>query len=159
MESGEAIHYGGEFIAGTRVKLSGFAEKCEELYCRMLDRLDSIDRSMGDEFLLPGAADIMKADIIRANCYINRYWTGFGFYLVSTNHVWNSVDIWHVPVEKERGMLKLYRYFLKKGKFPRAGRSARMLKLPAGRRLPGMMDAIVWIKKHHHYMRRLIQYK
>lgn len=120
--------YGGELIAGNRELLKIFCSKLVNIY-EEVKVCTNLDKTLGDEFLVSIAANYIKSDIVRANKYIYRYWTG-RFYLVSTNYIHNSVDIWHLPQEKESGMLWLYRYYISNNKFPSLKKTARRLGLP-----------------------------
>ena len=127
---GEKItHYGGEFIAGSHKLLTVFLSECLTIFGKMKNL--ELDRTLGDEFVISVAAHKIRKDLVSANCYIYRYWTNPTFYFVATNYINNSVDIWHLPAEKERGMLGLYNYFRKNKNFPNVRRSAKMLRLPS----------------------------
>lgn len=123
-------HYGGEFIAGNRDKMIELVQNLYEEYNQMYLNKDILDKSLGDEYLLSIVADRMKESIIRGNKYIYRYWTS-KFYLVSTNYKFNAVDIWHIPQEKEFGMIKLYNYFIKNNKFPPKNKISKMMGFPS----------------------------
>jgi hypothetical protein len=122
------IHYGGEFIAGARENLKIFIKNCSFIFDKMT-LINNLDRSLGDEFIISLAAHLMKYNIIRANRYIYRYWTG-NFYLASTNFINNSVDIWHLPAEKDNGMIWMYKYYIKNKSFPNIKRSAKVFGFP-----------------------------
>ena len=109
-------NYGGEFIAGSRELLLQFMEICRRVFEEMREK--RFFTQFGDEFILAIAAYEMREKIRNACAYVCRYWTG-SFYLVSTNYRFNPVSILHVPAEKERGMLKLYRRYAKCGGFPK----------------------------------------
>ena len=108
-------NYGGEFIAGNRELLTLFISHCEQIYYAM--RENNFYTSFGDEFIICIAAHQLQQYIKNAGGYIFRFWTG-SFRLVSTCYEYNAVSILHVPGEKENGMIKLYSYYIKNGKFP-----------------------------------------
>lgn len=74
--------------------------------------------SKGDEFIVSLAADEMSECIKNAGAYIYRFWTGATFRLVSTCYEYNKVLILHLPAEKEKGMLRLYSNYIRKGRVP-----------------------------------------
>ena len=109
-------HYGGEFFGASRDNAKDFLSECFSVYEEMLKK--DFVTTKGDEFILSVAASRMKTKIKNAGAYIFRFWTG-RFYLVSTCYKYNEVSILHLPDEKEKGMLRLYNYFLKKQSFPK----------------------------------------
>lgn len=54
-------------------------------------------------------------------------WTERYFYLMCTNIIYNPVCIWHMPAEKDKGLLMLYRYYRKHGHYPDKKKAARLL--------------------------------
>jgi len=74
-----------------------------------------------------------KVDIIAANAYMYRFWTG-DFYLVSTRTVSNPVCIWHIPNEKETGFLRMFAYYQKRKAFPSVEKSASMFGIVKAKR-------------------------
>lgn len=129
--SKKIVHYGGEFIAGNKNQLAYFIEDLKGIFKKM-STIENLDNTLGDEFILSIAGEINNEKIIRGNKYIYRYWTG-KFYLVSTNYQYNAVDIWHLPAEKEYGMLILYNYYIKNSKFPSKEKCASIMNFPKSR--------------------------
>lgn len=122
------VHYGGEFFAGSRKLLCRLLSYCEVVIqkARVQEELKDWD----DEHILSIVAEhYMKTDVYPAGAYICRYWTD-RFYLVSTNYYYDPVMIWHLPAEKNYGLLALYEYFEQHGCFPEPSRVARMMGLP-----------------------------
>ena len=68
-------HYGGEFIAGNKEVLLRFTTSLYNEYIKMKNCIE-LDKTLGDEFLISIVADEFKNELIRANRYIYRYWTG-----------------------------------------------------------------------------------
>lgn len=103
---------GGEYICGRKKELEEFLELLEEIYTEYSAfNFKLLDPGSGDEaFVSMTAARLKKGVLGFANPYINRFWTG-SFYLVSTNWKYDPVLIWHLPAEKNYGMLKLYSIF------------------------------------------------
>jgi len=121
---GIITHYGGEFFASNIENAQKFKSECETIYKNIIEK--KIKISFGDEFITSLAADALKINIRNAGAYCRRYWTG-SFYLSSQSY--KSGIIWHVPAEKQRGMLKLYSSYISKGKIPKNDNVARILHL------------------------------
>lgn len=120
-------NWGGEFVAGPRLLLKQLISECGAVYTEM--RKKNFRTKHGDEFILCVAAVNLNCNIKTANAYVFRYWTA-KFYLVSTNYMFNAIRILHLPSEKERGIPRLYSYFLKHGRFPQNRKAYKMLSLP-----------------------------
>lgn len=110
-----AVQYGGEFVAGNREACRVFNEKCHEVYAQMIER--GVRVSTGDEFMYGIAAYECGSLIKNAGGYVYRFWTRT-FRLVATSYRYNKVTVLHLPSEKERGLLKLYRRYISRGKLP-----------------------------------------
>lgn len=109
-------HYGGEFFASNYKNAIQFMALSERIYEEMVRK--EFKTSKGDEFILSLAANEMKDDIKNAGAYIYRFWTGARFRLVSTCYENNKVLILHLPAEKEKGMIRLYSNYIRKGSMP-----------------------------------------
>ena len=118
--------YGGEFFGADRKNAEDFLACCKEIYNEMINR--EFRTTKGDEFITSIAAHRMKTKIKNAGAYIFRFWTG-DFYLVSTSYKYNEIAILHMPDEKQRGLLKLYDFFMKKHKFPDKEKVHKMCRL------------------------------
>ena len=125
------LHLGGEFIAGSKKSLTELLVKCNDVYLRIKEINFNIEPFNGDESLLSIAASMLNNKTYSAG-YIYRYWTR-RYYLTSTNYYYQNVPIWHVPQEKETGMLLIYND-LKKGKKINLKKWANYLGLPRLRR-------------------------
>lgn len=112
-----ATHYGGEFFAANYENAVTFEQELAVVYEEMIQR--EYRTSKGDEFLISIAAERCKAIIKNASPYINRYWTGASFRLVSSNFKYNPVTILHLPAEKEKGIIALYDHYFSKNRMPR----------------------------------------
>ncbi|WP_143449101.1 hypothetical protein [Lachnoclostridium sp. An196] len=123
------VHYGGEFFAGNKNQMQELLNACLcVIQCaREIEDLKPWD----DEHILSIAVEkFLKGYVYPANAYIFRYWTN-QFYLVSTNYYYDPVCIWHLPAEKNFGMLVLYDYFVKHGYFPNVKKSAKIVGFPS----------------------------
>ncbi|MGN0326598.1 MAG: hypothetical protein ACI4DW_09805 [Lachnospiraceae bacterium] len=128
-EEGNVIHYGGEFVGGNKATLTGFLTLCESVFHRMEENNFRVKDNIGDETILAVAAMLYKKkhSITEAGAYIYRYWTERRFYLVSSNTIYNPVCIWHLPGEKDKGLIILYQYYIKHGKYPDKKKTAHIL--------------------------------
>ena len=148
----DPIQYGGEFVCGRREQMTDFTEICLQLYQRILQAGDRIPKEIGDECILSIAAGIYNRKLrVRDACaYVYRYWTD-AFYLVATNTFQNPVCIWHLPAEKDRGILYLYAYYRRHGDFPPKERTARVLGMP-GKKRPLRLQTLMirYLRKRSH---------
>ena len=109
-------HYGGEFFASNYKNAVQFTIHAERIFDEMVQK--KFQTSKGDEFILSLAANEMRDNIKNAGAYIYRFWTGARFRLVSTCYENNKVLILHLPAEKEKGILRLYSNYIRKGIVP-----------------------------------------
>lgn len=129
LEHADLVHYGGEFFAGNKVQLQSFLNYCKEVVLKAKGReeLDPWD----DEHVLSIVAEhFLKNKVYQGSSYICRYWTN-QFYLVSTNYYYNPVSIWHLPAEKNYGMLTLYEYYEKHHCLPDKKQMAKIMGFPS----------------------------
>lgn len=122
-------NYGGEFIAGEKEKLKIFMRRCQFYYDKMINL--NFETKHGDEFIIACVAseNNIKCYIKNANAYINRYWTS-NFYLISTNNIYNPVAVMHLPDEKNRGIISLYKYIKRNKELPSLNRIFKLVNLP-----------------------------
>lgn len=109
-------HYGGEFFSATRDKAKRFIAECEKIFNEMQDKQFYTDK--GDEFIVSIAANRMPGEIKNAGAYIYRFWTGLSFRLISS--CYTRILALHLPAEKERGMVRVYNRYVRKGILPRS---------------------------------------
>jgi len=121
-------NYGGEFWAGNKELLKIYIDKAESVYHKIID--SNFVQNFGDEFITCIVANEMRDKIKNANAYIFRFWTARSFYLISTNYVYNPISILHLPCEKNRAMLVLFKYYIKNNKFPEQKKIISLLCLP-----------------------------
>ncbi len=128
-ESYNLIHWGGEFIGAKIPLLKKLLTTCTSVAQTSKTREDLVN--FNDEHITSIAVNLLKEEVFvkNANAYIYRYWTG-AFYLVSTNWQNNPVVLWHLPVEKTKGILKIYNHLLRKDKMPSKKTLARYCSLP-----------------------------
>lgn len=115
-EKKSLTHYGGEFFAASLQGTKLFVSILENIYLRMIK--NGFITTKGDEFLVSLSAESIKERVKNAGAYIYRFWTAPGFRLISTCYEYNPVMVLHLPNEKNRGMLKLYKRYIQKGKIP-----------------------------------------
>lgn len=121
-------HYGGEYVCGSKAYLEIFLATCAEIFGKVEATGFKVEEKIGDESVWSIAASLLgdRIPIIAGTPYLFRFWTE-DFYLTSTLTVSNPVCIWHLPSEKPTGMLRLYRYFMKKNTFPNVLLAAKMV--------------------------------
>ncbi len=134
-ENENIVHYGGEFICGSRLCLQEFLKECDQVYQRMMEHVDCTNKKLGDEAIIAMAAANYKKlhHVIEAGAYIFRYWTEKN-YLIATNTVHNPVCIWHLPAEKDMGLILLYDYYRKHLCYPDAIKVSKMAGIAPARR-------------------------
>ena len=119
-------HYGGEFFAASYDNAQKFIIECSSIYRQMI--ANNFITTSGDEFIISIAAHRCKNKIKNAGAYIFRFWTN-SFYLVSTCYKFNPVPILHLPGEKNKAILKIFKRYVKHDKFPRKKQVHRLCHL------------------------------
>ena len=126
-------HFGGELVAGSKVRLADFMALCQQYFDELQAR--GITPKEGDEAVWCGAAyrSLRAGQPVRAaNAYIFRYWLGGRFYYVSTNYQLDPVCILHLPgAAKDRQLKLIYKKYTKRGAFPPPDAIHRLCGLPA----------------------------
>lgn len=131
-ESGNLIHYGGEFICSRVRNLKKLHQSCLRIIEDSNAFADLLN--FNDEHITSMAVfRDLRHKAHNSAAYLFRYWTGT-FYLASTNWKSNPVALWHLPVEKQTGICKVYRYFRRYGCFPDRTKLARLFGLPKAKR-------------------------
>lgn len=120
---------GAGFVAANRDNMLHFIQSCEEIYEYIQAHVDELDSSLGDELYTSLYCAIYPEKVARANPYVDIYWTE-KFYFTSTNYFYDAVSVLHLPSEKGRGMLALYRYLIKYGKLPNVKKIYKIMSLP-----------------------------
>lgn len=132
----ELIHYGGEFIAAKKVHLECFMSEVSQVI-NLANATEGLV-NFNDEHITSIAVDNLKKQgliVNNANAYIYRYWTSYNFrcpnfYLASTNYYYNPVVLWHLPVEKKFGIMKVHQYIIKRKKMPSTKKMAAWFGFP-----------------------------
>lgn len=133
-------HYGGEFFAASRKNAEVFLTECHKIYDEMTER--NIITTKGDEFIVSLVAARNRHLVKNAGAYIRRFWTG-SFRLISTCYEFDPVSVLHLPAEKRDGIIKLYRRYISKGKYPSNSQIYRICHL---RRQSGVIRLKTFIK-------------
>lgn len=102
-------HYGGEFFAASSDLARRFIKRAEDVFETMHEK--HLVVTTGDEYITSIVASQMPSYIKNAGAYVYRYWTG-RFRRVSDNYRGFNIVVLHVPAEKDRGMLKLYKKYV-----------------------------------------------
>ncbi len=124
------VQIGGEFVAGTKTALSKLSDNIESIYSKIRENNFNISQDSGDEAILSMAAFGMKT--LPAVSYVRRYWGRRAFYDVDS--AWNRIPIWHLPAEKNYGLLVMYKKIRKTGKLPKKKVAAKMFNLAIQRK-------------------------
>ena len=120
---------GGGFIAGRKNNLAHFMMECDKVYKFIQKNISDISTNIGDEIYTSIYYERYPEKVGHAGAYVDVYWTG-NFYYVSTNYQFDPVSIIHLPDEKQRGLLWIYRYFEKKQTLPPNKKLFTMLSFP-----------------------------
>lgn len=138
----ELIHYGGEFIGANKKFLQMILDESTAVM-RKANEVEGLE-NFNDEHITSIAVYNLwnQIPVNNANAYIYRYWTNRGFYLASTNYFYNPVVLWHLPFEKDKGILLLYKYICKKERIPDKTVMAKIFGLPPAHR--SYMQWDVW---------------
>lgn len=122
----DIVHFGGECLGGTRENLTEFIAKWEDVFNKTYDAvIEKKIYKFNDEYISSMVAHTLP--VRQAVPYMFRYWTIKDFFLICNNWKYNPVCLWHLPVEKKRGMYKLFNYFKKHGEFPSVNKAATMM--------------------------------
>ena len=129
--SGRLVKYGSGFIGGSRDDLTELAAECERIYNVIRDSGFACGSDTGDELITSIAA--LRFEVRDAKPYMDVYWTG-KFYLASTNYFYDKMCFLHLPNEKDRGIVRLFDYYIAKNRFPDNKRLYKILGFPKARR-------------------------
>lgn len=140
-------HWGGEIIAGSSNELRILINECIDVYNLIQKEINQINPGFGQEALMSVAIAKSNCLIERCNKYCMRFWTR-RIYLIDTN--FNNIPIWHLPAEKDEGLLKIYNLFIKTGTMPSKKKIAKYVCLS------GKMGIIESIK---FYYKKCLKYR
>lgn len=119
------IHWGGEFVCGKTETLKEALCIAEQLFVKMIET--NVYTTRGDEFIWTAALKTFR--VKSAVAYIDRCWTGKGYYFTSTHMYYPGLSALHLPDEKRRGMLRLYRLLAKRQQ-PNNDQIFKMMRMP-----------------------------
>lgn len=147
VEDTDIIHYGGEFIGATGKNLKLLFEESVKIMVDSSQKEGLVN--FNDEHITSIAIDRLwdKVKVNNANAYICRYWTAKKFYLTSTNYHYNPVVLWHLPVEKDRGIVYIYNKLVKTKTFPSKQKMAKIFGFPKAKRSNIILN--YWIQMKH----------
>ncbi|MCR5304307.1 MAG: hypothetical protein K6E33_07065 [Lachnospiraceae bacterium] len=133
LEQGTRFYWAGGELAAKREDFVFLSRECRKIYEDM--RKMNVETSLGDEFVWYVFDKKYPGRIIPGNAYWDHYWTYDSYYHITTFYYYDRKPLWHMPVEKSRGMLKLFDYYEKHRRFPNQRRLWHMLHLiqPDGR--------------------------
>lgn len=127
MDHGTRYYWAGGELAATREDFSFLSSECRKIYEDMISK--GVETSLGDEYVWYVFDKLNPHRIIPGNAYWDHYWTYEGYYHISTTYYYDKKPLWHMPVEKSRGMLTLFDYYEKHRRFPNQRRLWHMLHL------------------------------
>lgn len=119
------IHWGGEFICGKTTVLKEVLCVARRIFAQMLETGKYTTR--GDEFIWTAA--LKEFYVKSAVAYLARCWTGKGYYFATTYMYYPGLVALHLPDEKKRGMLRMFR-LLERNQYPSNKRIFRMMRMP-----------------------------
>ena len=131
-------YFAGGEITGDRKYIKELVHTCRLIYNTMLSKKK--ETTVGDEFFWYGVDKMKPGLIIAGNGYYEHYWTYEGFRLISTNYFYKKVSVMHFPVEKEKGIIKVFDYYVRKREFPEQRILWHMLSLPQ----PDGRNVYIW---------------
>lgn len=120
---------GGGFIAGNKNNILHFIAECNYVYSYLKKNIDKVDKNIGDEIYTSIYYAKFSDKVKDASSYVDVYWTS-DFYYVSTNYKFDAVSLLHLPDEKQRGLIYIYDYFLRKGTLPSESLMFKYLSFP-----------------------------
>lgn len=140
----ELIHYGGEFIGSNGLYLRAIFEASKEVMAasKFVKDLENFNDEHITSIAIYNNWNCIPVN--NANAYLYRYWTNPGMYLTSTNYKYNPVVLWHLPFEKNRGLLYVYKVLINKNELPSTKQLAELFGFPYAKR---------------HYVFKGLQYK
>lgn len=122
------IQYGGEFIAGNKNALSSLSSEIQKVYSfTVKQETVLLDKTSGDEALLSMAAYRIE-HVLFALPYIKRYWTRKAYYDADSSFI--HMPIWHLPAEKNYGLINVYNYYDKHKHLPPKKKIYKYFNLP-----------------------------
>lgn len=119
------VHYGGEFYASSTKNAIIFVEECRKFYDILIN--NNVVFTTGDEIIISSVGNT-NPKIKNAGAFVFRFWTD-SFRISTTRFLYNPVQILHCPDQKERGLRKLFRYYVHHKRFPKRKRVHSILKL------------------------------
>ncbi len=143
MVASPIIPYGGEFYAVPAGELPGLANRIEAFWGWMKSKgVHSFGNSLTEEHVMSVVLAERGGGVRDAGGLVKRIWTASNFSNVAGDE--SEIPIWHLPAEKKRGFVKLYRYWLANNGFDglndadfRALIDKTVSLRPGGRKYPG----------------------
>lgn len=116
-------HYGGEFFVASSEQMRMMTQKEEAVFEQMMERGFRV--TTGDEFISSLVANTMQEQIVPANAFVFRFWTGT--YRSISDAYRTTIICLHVPAEKGTGMIRLFDCHISKGRIPSREKVWKML--------------------------------
>lgn len=125
---GNAAYWNGGEVAADRLHMELLMEQCTLIYKRLVEK--KFQTQFGDEFFWFVVDKLKQGLIFSGNAYFEHFWTENGYYVVSTEYIYEKKPVLHFPNEKTKGLLKLFDYYNKKGRLPEMSIFQHMLNIP-----------------------------
>lgn len=113
--SDDIEHWGGEIICGNCDSIKVLIDACKKVFNKIVTEKIEVDKMFGQEALISIAIYNENINVGRANKYLCRLSTGRNYEIITS---YNNKLIWHLISEKNRGMIKLYKYIVQYNKLP-----------------------------------------
>jgi hypothetical protein len=111
-------YFGGEFYVVPTIRLHELAHDIDALWQWLKQRnVGEAADQMTEEHLLSMIFGRRINDVRAANSHVKRIWTGDNYNNVDGSEA--RLAVWHLPAEKKRGFVKLYRCWKRIGGFSR----------------------------------------
>lgn len=108
--------YGGEFLLASIKSLPRLADNIERFWTWMRTQgRETFGDQLTEEHVLSAALADRDLDVRSTTRYVKRIWTADAFSTVDGNE--SAIAIWHLPAEKKKGFVSLYKYCQRHGGF------------------------------------------
>ncbi len=116
---------GGEFIGGSREALIKLLNEISQIYQKIEESDFNINKLLGDEALLSIAASSIAT--LSARPFVGRYWVRRYY---DADFQCFNIPIWHLPSEKNYGLLKAFDIMQKDDRLLTQKEAMRLFNLP-----------------------------
>ena len=108
--------YGGEFFAISAEMIPLLARRIERFwYWMRTEGVGTFGHELTEEHVMSIVLSEPGQTIRAADRYVKRLWTAVNYSTINGDE--DDIAIWHLPSEKKKGFVTLYRYWIKNGGF------------------------------------------